>query len=485
MHDLIGHHPAVAVVADIALLVHDPEFIGIQRVILDALFQILGHAVYRIGQLGAQLDIDDTAVHAPPVVKGLVLLFFGYEIPAAIHDIIDDALIEDSPLPGGGGQRQLRAVFQNLIRAPFPCPGSPAVTQSLPVGDHIHILTFKQASAVGTGPVELDPCPGIGHAGADGKSIDACRDTEDRVVCHIADVVGPGHGAGNGAGQEFALVDAAVVGTHTTVGHGEGAVQHPHIGILCRDLSAGLDQRRRGGKDDLRAFGHSLFHGSIRFPRYNTAVGADGHFLTHDALQIHAAHIVGGHPGALIRRAHVDKGHMQMAHAAALLLHLHRLRANGDLGILRLQLHIAPDGGKASLQLRGGHGLQIGEGVQLQPHQQRLRNGDGQLFTAQLVEGLPEPAEAGQEPGTLVRRPHMIRLIAQNGLQLGITAGLLEIQLIQACKLIKLDKLEVGLHRRLTGLHRHETDDTGRDHGSIKALEHADPLIALFHIELA
>ena len=203
-----------------------------------------------------------------------------------------------------------------LIGAPFPSPMRLGCAH-IPVGDDGNALAeqFLHRIAFQTGPFQLDPGGGVGEANAQREGVDARNGADDGVVGHVADAAFLGHGSGDSAGDELALMDAGVIGAYACVGHGQGAVEHPHLRILGSDLAASADHGRRGGKDHLRAVRHGFFHG-FESILVGALVDEGGHFVAHDGLEVLPAQLVGSDPRALFGGKGMDEGHIQVSDAA-------------------------------------------------------------------------------------------------------------------------------------------------------------------------
>ena len=343
---------------------------------------------------------------------------------------------------------------------------------------------------VHAGPAEPDLRIGICQLRAEGEGVDGGRYAQDRIAGDIADGPAAAERAGDGAGDELALIDAAVVGAHPRVGHGDGAAQHPHVGVRGGDLAARADERRRGAEDDLRAVADGFLHHRLRVLR--AIVGLAVHALAEHRLDILPPEVVGVRPVALFRQMVADEGEVQpagehrlddTADDIRLRLGLLRLRADRDGLALRRDAHVRPYGVQRLVQLRGGHGLELIEGVELEEHQQRVGTGDAELFTAQLLERFFKRPIAGEEAAPLRLGPDVLRLIAQRRLQLREASRAAEQHLIEPRQLVGVHEVVVRLNGAILRPRGHDPHHIRGDGRRAVALEHADSLVALLHVE--
>ena len=138
----------------------------------------------------------------------------------------------------------------------------------------------------------------------------------DRICTHITDAAILAHRTGDGTGDEFPLIDTAVIGSHRGVGLWDGAVQKTYFGMLHRQLHTGNDQLRRGCKDHIRALTNCLFHKCLSlFRRVGILVDLCGDCFSHSFFQISATCLMGPGPVACIPGILVYEGHVQMIHA--------------------------------------------------------------------------------------------------------------------------------------------------------------------------
>ena len=340
----------------------------------------------------------------------------------------------------------------------------------------------------GAGPPELDLGPGIGQLSAQGEGIDGSGDTEIGIGSDVADPVVIGHGAGDGAGDELALIDPAVVGADGAIGLVHGAIEEPDLGILHRGLQGGPAQRRRGGEDHLSAVGHRLLDGGgAEVEIVGIVVALDHDLIAHDLLQVFAALLVTGDPGAGGRGHLMHEGHMEVvrqgdpgeqAGSRAFLglgLHLDALLAHGD--------HVLPQPRQGPLQLRGRQAAQVLIGIQLQPQEQCLLGQDVLALDILLIEGIPEIVEIGIEGVLLDVGPGLVLPLAQMGKELCIVAGAAELDRIEPGDLEKVQEFVVGPDPGLlTGLGQDPLHIAG-DPGGSKMAQDTDPLVALLDIE--
>ena len=341
-----------------------------------------------------------------------------------------------------------------------------------------------------TAPAQLDPGPGIGQLHPQGEGVDARRHPHDGVVGHKADHILLGHGACHSAGDKLGFIQAAVVHPHAGVGQGQGAVEHLYIAVLGSDAAAGADHAGGGGEDQLCPLLHCLLHGGV-IVLILRLVHLDAHLVAQLLLQVLPPVVVSPGPGAGFGVEAIDESdldmfgmsHVQQFGENVLTLFL-RLGDNGD-GLLPLGFDVRPDDLQLLCQLRQGQLLDIAEAEHLQPGQQRFRRGDVRLFRVYLLKGLAEVAVPGGEAALLPLVPDVVLIQAQRRLQAGVLPPLPQNDAIQARQGVKLHELVIDLHGRIAAVLRHQPGDIGGNDRVAVAFQHADPLVALLHIETA
>ena len=402
-------------------------------------------------------------------------------------------------MPVGRGQGRQTAVFIDLAQSPGLL--HPVGSGDVAVGDHVHPFRFQGPHGVllHAGPAQDDPGPGIGQTGAKGESVDGRGYAKNGVGGHVADTPVPAHGSGDGPGDELALINAAVISPHTRIGHGSGAVENTHAGILRRRLPAGGNKGRRGGKDHLGPRGGSLLHDLCRLlAGADVVADLDGHLAAHDGLHIFAPQVVGPAPVAGLRTALVDKHHIQMirehrveqpakdaAGSVGLLFLLLRLGGNGDGLRGGQQLHIRTHRRHRLGQLRGAEAPELLKLIHPQPHQQRVRRSDAQILHSLLAQGVPEVGEPGHKVLPLVLGPDVVRLEAQRRLELREPPRTAEIHPVQPRQLIGSHKIVVRLDGYVLRPVGNDPDHVGGNGGRPIAFQHTDPLVALLDVEPA
>ena len=155
-----------------------------------------------------------------------------------------------------------------------------------------------------------------------------------------------------------------------------------------------------------------------------------------------------------------------------------------DLSAPRVGGQLRPDRADGFFQLRRPQHAQIAQRIRVQPHQKRFRRRDGRLL-AELVIGCAEGIERGQKRTLFPVRPDVVGVKAQRGLQLGIVADAVEMHLIQAAQPVKVQKFIIDPHSRIIGIDRQNARDIRADGRRVEALEDADALVALLHVEAA
>lgn len=212
--------------------------------------------------------------------------------------------------------------------------------------------------------------------------------------------------------------------------------------MLRGQLAAGGDKRSCGGKDDLCALVHGLFHDGVDIAVGLKVVDADGDLAAHGLLHGAAAQVVPGYPVAVDGVRPVYEGdayvvrHKYGAEDAveyALGRGLCRVvDADLDRLCLGLGLEVGPDGGERLAYLGDGELLDGADGVEVEPDEQGVGNGDAEFFAAELDEGLLEEVEGGLKAAALLLGPDVVRVVAEVGLELGKAPAAAEVDLIDA-----------------------------------------------------
>ena len=220
--------------------------------------------------------------------------------------------IEVAPVPVGRGQRLQHPA--RLDRAQAPAALILIRSGYVAVGDEVHALFEQLAYRVfaGAGPGKADPGVRVRQPCAQREGVDARRYAVDGVAGNIAYAVGLCHRSGYGPGYELSLVDAAVIGAHAGVGHGDGAVEHLYVRVLRRELAAGGDQRRGRGEDDLRTVLGGLFHDGVHVAVRLEIVGLHRDLAAHGLFHRAAAQVVARYPVAVDGVGPVYEGHVQV-----------------------------------------------------------------------------------------------------------------------------------------------------------------------------
>ena len=253
---------------------------------------------------------------------------------------------------------------------------------------------------------------------------------------------------------------------------------------------AGADHQRRGGKDDVGPVAHGLFHG-LQVISAVGVIDVGVHPVCHVLFQVFPPVLMGPGPGASRRVKAVDERGVQPAGVDAEELgdQLPGLPlgtdADGDGLPFGHELNIGPYGAQVLLQLLRALIFDIAEGKHLEPDKQRVRRRNLQLFRVQLVKGGFEMEITGQKAAPLLVGPDVLRLKAQSRLQPGKAAGPGEVQLIQPDEPVKVHEFIVELHGGILGIGGDDPCDHTGDSGRAVAFQHADPFVALLHIEAA
>ena len=89
----------------------------------------------------------------------------------------------------------------------------------------------------------------------------------------------------------------------------------------------------------------------------------------------------------------------------------------------------------------------------------------------------------GGEAALLPLVPDIVLIQPQCRLQPGILAPPPQDDAVQAGQGVKLHEFVIDLHRRIAAVFRHQPGDIGGDDRVAIAFQHADPLVALLHVE--
>jgi len=154
----------------------------------------------------------------------------------------------------------------------------------------------------------------------------------------------------------------------------------------------------------------------------------------------------------------------------------------GGPRIFQPVLDLRPDAGQLLTDL-GGHlaaGLLIAEDLDVGQKGQ----GDACVVPIPPEVGVPEHIKEGPEGVDVFRTPGIAVGAAQCFQQFRVLAGLAEDDEVQTRHLVKVQKLVIGGHLRVVRRLGQQAGDSGRDSNSAEILQHADPLVALHHIEV-
>ena len=138
---------------------------------------------------------------------------------------------------------------------------------------------------------------------------------------------------------------------------------------------------------------------------------------------------------------------------------------------------------------RGGkllcrHLLDVGELVQLQPQQKKIARVLIRIAALSAQRTL-KGAESGQKVLALLVCPDVIRLKAERGLQLPVRAAAAEPDAIEPAETVEVHELVIEPDLLVLRPDGDDARDLPRDRRRVEALEHADALVALLHIETA
>ena len=270
-------------------------------------------------------------------------------------------------------------------------------------------------------------------------------------------------------------------------------------GCLTAARSEAPHQLGAGGEHDVGPLGDGLFHQLVRvLAGDGVKVGGGLHLVRKDGLQLAAAELVLAGPGAGLRRALVDEGHLEVggrrrtdARQDALdqrfLLFggLRRLDAEGHGVVVLQRQHVVPQGVQLLAQLVRGTVGQFFPGIQPQQKQQHVAGGAAQPVPAVGREGLAHPVVQRKDIGPVVVVPGFLGAFAHQLLQARIAAGLGKAQRIGPDQRVIAHELIVHAHRGVLAVAGHHPGDVGHHAAGAEKLQHADPLVALLHIEFA
>ena len=110
----------------------------------------------------------------------------------------------------------------------------------------------------GVDPDHLDLGVGVDLAHGQGERVDAANHLGDREGADIADDVGLGHVAGDGAEHRPALVEARQIGRDVIGALVAGRVLELHVLELLGDLDGRVHEAEGGGEDQVVAVGGQL-----------------------------------------------------------------------------------------------------------------------------------------------------------------------------------------------------------------------------------
>ena len=357
--------------------------------------------------------------------------------------------------------------------------------QVVDIDNPLGLETSHRAAVPEMGPVQIDAGVGVHHSGSLGEGIDAGDAAVGRVVGYIADAAVPGQSAGNGPLDKLGPVQPGVIGAHRGVGGVQGAVQDLHIRVESGLPDAGEQQLWGGGEDDVGAPAHCILHGLVYLPiGADVLVGEGAHLTVGEVLQNVPAILVAVHPFGGGGAAVVDEGGADPARGIegeAGLFHV-IFQQQGSPRIFQPVLDLRPDAGQLLTDL-GGHlaaGLLIAE----DPDVGQKGQGDACVVPIPPEVGVPEHIKEGPEGVDVFRTPGIAVGAAQCFQQFRVLAGLAEDDEVQTRHLVKVQKLVIGGHLRVVRRLGQQAGDSGRDSNSAEILQHADPLVALHHIEV-
>ena len=223
-------------------------------------------------------------------------------------------------------------------------------------------------------------------------------------------------------------------------------------------------------------------------------IAAHRDFVSQKHFQIFSACVVAFDPGTDSGIQGVDKGHIYMIGGGEDQPGDHFGQRGGLLGgghadgyrrFFGDALQVFPHLGKNIQQFRGGEAADVPEGVDLQPHQQRLFPGHVALTLAELLEGFFEIGDVGVKGAAIPLGPGATGFLAQGGQQFGVLTGLGELHIVNFGIPVEVQKLHISNHPGIVGLFRHDPQHVAGDPGAAEAAQYADPLVAFLYIEIA
>ena len=180
MQQFISGKVEAAVIHHGAILGNDPPVERIQKTGFESCTQKIREVAHAFGELVGDFYINDTTVHAPPVVHGLLRVLS--LLPGAVENGTDNPLIEGTPEPAGGSQRgQCFVLFHQIGAILTEGKIVPERCRNIPVGDYLvpQVNEFSDRVARLAGPAQIDTRPGVGHLGAQSEGIDGGRNAVD------------------------------------------------------------------------------------------------------------------------------------------------------------------------------------------------------------------------------------------------------------------------------------------------------------------
>ena len=250
-------------------------------------------------------------------------------------------------------------------------------------------------------------------------------------------------------------------------------------------LHAGQQQRRIGGKDQVRPLGHRIVDGRLRrLLSDGIFIGEGIELVIHGILQQVAAALMLIDPAGGIAAAGVDEGGAQtladgMEGEQGL---FHRvLQHKGHPGVFQPVAYLLPDHGQFPGDLGGQ--LALGSLIAKQLHIYQESQGDVLLIGILPQTGIPEHIVKGAEIVDLLRAPRFPAGPPHGLHQLPVLSRSPEHQEIQPCHLVEVEELVVGGHLRVVGGPGQKPGDHRRNGDGPKVFQHAHPLVAFHHIE--
>ena len=200
-------------------------------------------------------DIYNAGRKSPPVVDRFCFII-GIIFPGSIHDRADQLLIKFTPVPQRHGDIVRLAVFQ-MIKSKIS--GSLFRDHHIFTGNNSHTLFLhifhctSQVNILKRGPFQIDLCSRVHHLGTQGKGIDICDCSKDRIICNVRKLAVLRHRTGNRSHQEFRFMHTRIISTDVTVGSVQRTVQDPYIRIGDRGLHTCLYKLRCRCENDIAA----------------------------------------------------------------------------------------------------------------------------------------------------------------------------------------------------------------------------------------